>query len=269
MNGKKYGEIFNINGVQFSFHPAGHVPGSSQIRIEFKGEVWVFTGDYKTQEDGISTPFESVKCDTFITECTFGIPVFQWEEPKKVHDSINHWWAINKNDKTTSLLMGYSLGKVQRLLKNLDPSIGKIYTHGATEKMTEVLRQFIDFPETELITRETTKKELEGNLVLAPPAVLGSAWVKKLGRLSTGYASGWMSFRGARRRRAVDRAFVMSDHADWQGLLSAIKASGCENIITTHGYTEIFAQYLREQGWNARTEKTQYEVEMHETISNQ
>ena len=131
--------------------------------------------------------------------------------------------------------MGYSLGKVQRLLKNLDPSIGKIYTHGATEKMTEVLRQFIDFPETELITLETTKKELEGNLVLAPPAVLGSAWVKKLGRLSTGYASGWMSFRGARRRRAVDRAFVISDHADWQGLLSAIKASGCENIVTTHG----------------------------------
>ena len=110
---------------------------------------------------------------------------------------------------------------------------------------------------------------MEGNLVLAPPAVLGSAWVKKLGRLSTGYASGWMSFRGARRRRAVDRAFVMSDHADWQGLLSAIKASGCENIVTTHGYTEIFAQYLREQGWNARTEKTQYDVEMHETISTQ
>ena len=165
--------------------------------------------------------------------------------------------------------MGYSLGKVQRLLKNLDPSIGKIYAHGATEKMTEVLRQFIDFPETELITRETTKKELEGNLVLAPPAVLGSAWMKKLGRLSTGYASGWMSFRGARRRRAVDRAFVISDHADWQGLLSAIKASGCENIVTTHGYTEIFAQYLREQGWNARTEKTQYEVETQETITTQ
>ena len=135
--------------------------------------------------------------------------------------------------------------------------------------MTEVLRQFIDFPKTELITRETTKKELEGNLVLAPPAVLGSAWVKKLGRLSTGYASGWMSFRGARRRRAVDRAFVISDHADWEGLLSAIKASGCENIVTTHGYTEIFAQYLREKGWNARTEKTQYEVETQEIITTQ
>ena len=269
VTGKKYGEVFNINGVRFSFHPAGHVPGSSQIRVEHKGEVWVFTGDYKTQVDGISTPFEPVKCNTFITECTFGIPVFQWEEPNIVHESINHWWVNNKNDQTTSLLMGYSLGKVQRLLKHLDPSIGKIFTHGATEKMTPILRQFIDFPATELITRETTKKDVEGNLVLAPPAVLGSAWVKKLGKLSTGYASGWMAFRGARRRRAVDRAFVLSDHADWQGLLSAIKATSCENIITTHGYTEIFAQYLKEQGWNAWTEKTQYEVETKEIITSE
>ena len=269
VTGKKYGEVFNINGVRFSFHPAGHVPGSSQIRVEHKGEVWVFTGDYKTQVDGISTPFEPVKCNTFITECTFGIPVFQWEEPNIVHESINHWWVNNKNDQTTSLLMGYSLGKVQRLLKHLDPSIGKIFTHGATEKMTQILRQFIDFPPTELITRETTKKDIEGNLVLAPPAVLGSPWVKKLGKLSTGYASGWMAFRGARRRRAVDRAFILSDHADWQGLLSAIKATGCENIITTHGYTEIFAQYLKEQGWNAWTEKTQYEVETKEIITSE
>jgi len=164
------------------------------------------------------------------------------------------------------LLMGYSLGKVQRLLKHLDPSISKIYTHGATEHMTQVLRQFINFPNTELITRETTKKEIEGHLVLAPPAVLGSAWVKKLGPLSTGYASGWMAFRGARRRRAVDRAFVLSDHADWKGLLSAIKATGCENVITTHGYTELFAQYLKDQGWNARTQKTQYTSETEEIL---
>ena len=267
VTGKKYGKPFRINGVQFSFHPAGHVPGSAQIRVEYKGEVWVFTGDYKTQIDGISTPFEAVQCHTFITECTFGLPVFQWEEPKIVHDSINQWWAKNQAEKTSSLLMGYSLGKIQRLLKHLDPSIGKIYTHGATEHMTQVLRQFIDFPETELITRDTTKKEVEGNLVLAPPAVLGSAWVKKLGHLSKGYASGWMAFRGARRRRAVDRAFVLSDHADWKGLLSAIKATGCENVITTHGYTDLFAKYLREQGWNARTEKTQYEAETPETVA--
>ena len=258
---KKYGETFQINGVKFSFHPAGHVPGSSQIRVEYKGEVWVFTGDYKTQVDGISNPFELIRCNTFITECTFGLPVFKWEKPLKVHDDINSWWANNKSNKVTSLLMGYSLGKVQRLLKHIDFQTGKIFTHGATEKMTNILRQFIDFPKTELITRDTKKAEIEGNLVLAPPAVMGSAWAKKLGEISTGYASGWMAFRGARRRRAVELSFVLSDHADWEGLLSVIKATGCEDIITTHGYTDIFARYLKENGWNARTEKTKYEVE--------
>tara|TARA_B100000963_G_scaffold325800_1_gene312310 strand:+ start:4962 stop:5960 length:999 start_codon:yes stop_codon:yes gene_type:complete len=261
VTGKKYGEAFRINGVKFSFHPAGHVPGSSQIRVEHKGEVWVFTGDYKTQVDGISTPFELIRCNTFITECTFGLPVFKWEKPLKVHEDINSWWANNKSNKVTSLLMGYSLGKVQRLLKHVDYNTGKIFTHGATEKMTNILRQFIDFPETELITRDTKKTEIQGNLVLAPPAVMGSAWAKKLGVVSTGYASGWMALRGARRRRAVDRSFVLSDHADWEGLVSVIKATGCEDIITTHGYTDIFAHYLKENGWNARTEKTQYEVE--------
>ena len=263
--GKSYGERFSINGVQFSFHPAGHVPGSSQIRVENRGEVWVFTGDYKLENDGISTPFEAVICHTFITECTFGLPVFNWQDPVKVHRQINQWWAANKAAGITSLLMGYSLGKAQRLLKHLDPKIGKIFTHGAPEKMTEVLRSQIDFPETQLITRETNKKQIDENVDLAPPAVMGSAWAKKLGEISTGYASGWMAFRGARRRRAVDKAFVLSDHADWKGLLHAVEATGCENVITTHGYTDIFAQYLREKGWNARTEKTQYEAETPET----
>lgn len=265
VTGKKYGDKFQINGVTFSFHPAGHVPGSSQIRVEYRGEVWVFTGDFKTQDDKISTPYEPIKCNTFITECTFGLPVYKWEEPKIVHGQINKWWAKNKSNGITSLLLGYSLGKIQRLLKNLDPEIGKIYTHGATEKMTEVLRAKIDFPKTNLITRDTIKKEIEGNLVLAPPAVLGSAWSRKLGITSSGYASGWMAIRGARRRRAVDRSFVLSDHADWDGLLSAIYSTECENVITTHGYTDIFAKYLNEKGLNAMSEKTEYEQETPET----
>tara|TARA_B100000674_G_scaffold36867_1_gene25838 strand:+ start:251 stop:1252 length:1002 start_codon:yes stop_codon:yes gene_type:complete len=265
VSGKKYGDKFQINGVTFSFHPAGHVPGSSQIRVEYKGEVWVFTGDFKTQDDKISTPYEPIKCNTFITECTFGLPVYKWENPKVVHEQINNWWAENKSNGVSSLLMGYSLGKIQRLLKNLEPEIGKIFTHGATEKMTEVLRSKIDFPKTTLITRDTSKKEIEGNLVLAPPAVLGSAWSKKFGITSTGYASGWMAIRGARRRRAVDRSFVLSDHADWDGLLSAINSTECENVITTHGYTDIFAKYLNEQGLNALSEKTEYEQETPET----
>ena len=265
VTGKKYGDKFQINGVTFSFHPAGHVPGSSQIRVEYRGEVWVFTGDFKTQDDKISTPYEPIKCNTFITECTFGLPVYKWEEPKIVHGQINKWWAKNKSNGITSLLLGYSLGKIQRLLKNLDPEIGKIYTHGATEKMTEVVRAKIDFPKTNLITRDTIKKEIEGNLVLAPPSVLGSVWSRKLGITSSGYASGWMAIRGARRRRAVDRSFVLSDHADWDGLLSAIYSTECENVITTHGYTDIFAKYLNEKGLNAMSEKTEYEQETPET----
>ena len=263
--GKAYGESFTINNVKFSLHPAGHVIGSSQIRVEHKGEVWVFTGDYKDEADGVSTPFEPVKCDTFITECTFGLPAFKWKPQADVMQDINQWWAENKAEGRTSVLFGYSLGKAQRLLKHLNPDIGKIYTHGAIENMTEVLRPLVEFPETKRITRDTTKKELSGNLVLAPPSAHGGTWIRKMVPYATASASGWMTFRGARRRRAIDKGFVMSDHCDWDGLLNSIKATGCEKVICTHGYTDIFSKYLRELGYDARTQETQYEGESVET----
>lgn len=265
--GKNYGETFTVNNVKFSLHPAGHIIGSSQIRVEHKGEVWVFTGDYKLEDDGISIPFEPVKCNTFITECTFGLPAFKWTPQKEVFTNINLWWAENQAEGKTSILFGYSLGKAQRLLKYIDPSIGKIYTHGAIENMTNVIRPMIDFPETTLITRETKKEELLGNLVLAPPSAHGSTWIRKMVPYVTASASGWMTFRGARRRRAIDKGFVLSDHCDWQELLTAIKETGATKIISTHGYTEIFSRYLREQGYDARTEKTQYEGEAAEMES--
>ncbi|WP_276169017.1 ligase-associated DNA damage response exonuclease [Zobellia alginiliquefaciens] len=256
--GKEWGETFVINNVKFSLHPAGHIIGSSQIRVEHKGEVWVFTGDYKTENDGISTPYESIKCNTFITECTFGLPAFKWTPQQEVMSSINEWWAENQSEGKTSILFGYSLGKAQRLLKYLNTDIGKIYTHGAIENMTNVLRPLVDFPETTLITKETKKEELLGNMVLAPPSAHGSTWIRKMVPYVTASASGWMTFRGARRRRAIDKGFVLSDHCDWQGLLSSIEATGAEKIICTHGYTDIFSKYLREQGYDARTEEMQY-----------
>ncbi|MFD0931896.1 ligase-associated DNA damage response exonuclease [Psychroflexus salinarum] len=261
VEGKAYGESFTINNVKFSLHPAGHVIGSSQIRVEHKGEVWVFTGDYKDEDDGVSTPFEPVKCDTFITECTFGLPAFKWKPQAEVMSDINQWWAENQREGRTSVLFGYSLGKAQRLLKHLNPDIGKIYTHGAIENMTDVLREMVNFPETIRVTRDTTKKELSGNLVLAPPSAHGGTWIRKMVPYVTASASGWMTFRGARRRRAIDKGFVMSDHCDWDGLLNSIKATGCEKVICTHGYTDIFSKYLREIGYDARTEGTQYEGE--------
>ena len=261
VTGKEWGQTFTINGVQFSLHPAGHIIGSSQVRVEYKGEVWVFTGDYKTEDDGISTPYEPIKCHTFITECTFGLPAFKWTPQDEVMADINKWWAENKANGQTSVLFGYTLGKAQRVLKYLDPAIGKIYTHGAVENMTNVLRPMMDFPATEMITRETKKEDIAGNIVLAPPSAHGSIWIRRMAPFVTGTASGWMAFRGARRRRAIDRGFVLSDHCDWQGLLESIRATGCERIIATHGYSDIFSRYLRELGYDARTAQTQYEGE--------
>ena len=264
ISGKDWGETFSLNNVKFSLHPAGHIVGSSQIRVEHKGEVWVFTGDYKIEDDGLTTPFELVKCHTFITECTFGLPAFQWRPQQEVFNDINQWWAQNKSEGKTSVLFGYSLGKAQRLLKHLDTSIGKIYTHGAVENVTEVLRPLVDLPPTHLITKDTKKDELLGNIVVAPPSAHGSTWIRKMVPYVTATASGWMAFRGARRRRAIDKGFVLSDHCDWNGLLQTVEATGAEKIICTHGYTDIFSKYLQELGYDARTEATQYEGELSE-----
>ncbi|WP_343586390.1 ligase-associated DNA damage response exonuclease [Flavobacterium sp.] len=261
VSGKDWNETFIINGVKFSFHPAGHIIGSAQIRVEYKGEIWVFTGDYKTEDDGISVPYEVVKCHSFITECTFGLPAFKWEPQADVMTDINNWWAENRAEGKTSILFGYSLGKAQRLLKNLDPSIGQIYTHGAIENMTNIVRPQIDLPQTTRITLETKKEDLLGNIVIAPPSAHGSTWIRRMTPFATGTASGWMAFRGARRRRAVDRGFVLSDHCDWTGLLESIKATGAERVICTHGYSDIFSRYLKELGYDARTANTQYEGE--------
>lgn len=269
ISGRDWGETFTVNNVKFSFHPAGHIVGSSQIRVEHKGEVWVFTGDYKIEDDGLTTPFELVKCDTFITECTFGLPAFRWRPQQEVFKNINQWWAQNQSEGKTSVLFGYSLGKAQRLMKHLDTSIGKIYTHGAVENMTEVLRPVANLPPTHLITRETTKKELLGNIVVAPPSTHGSTWIKKMVPYVTASASGWMAFRGARRRRAIDKGFVLSDHCDWRGLLETVEATGAEKVICTHGYTDIFSKYLMELGYDARTEATQYEGELSEINANE
>lgn len=258
----KYGEKTTINGVHFSFHPAGHIIGSAQIRIEYKGEVWVVSGDYKIENDGLAAPFEAVKCHTFITECTFGLPIYKWVEQKVVFESINNWWRQNKEEGKVSLLTAYSLGKAQRIIKYLDTSIGQIYTHGAVENTNAVIRtQGFDLPATTKVEGIKNSKDFIGNMVIAPPSAIGSSWVKRFKPLSIGMASGWMALRGARRRRAADRGFVLSDHADWEGLNQAIAATEAERIFVTHGYTEIFQKWLQEQGYEAYIVKTEFEGE--------
>ncbi|WP_422074483.1 ligase-associated DNA damage response exonuclease [Tranquillimonas rosea] len=261
-----FGEVREMNGVRVSFHPAGHVPGSAQIRVEHRGEVWVVSGDYKTDADGLSEPFETVRCHAFISECTFGLPVFNWKPQAEIAAQINGWWAANRAAGKVSVLGAYALGKAQRVLVSVDTGIGPILTHGAVENTNEVLRaQGIDLPDTVRVTPEFDPKAYPGALVVATPSALGTPWMRRFGPASTAFASGWMALRGVRRRRAADRGFVMSDHADWDGLNAAIRDTGAERVFVTHGYTAIFRRWLAEQGYDARIVETAWEGESLDT----
>jgi putative mRNA 3-end processing factor len=257
-----YDSALRIGDAVVSFHPAGHVPGSAQIRVAVKGQVWVVSGDYKTVDDGLSEPFAPVPCHAFISECTFGLPVFNWTPQDVLRDQINRWWAESAAAGKTAILGAYALGKAQRLLRLLDTDIGPILTHGAVENTNEVLRGIgIPLPATTRADAAITGKTHPGALVLATPAALGTPWARRFGPSSTAFASGWMALRGVRRRRAADRGFIVSDHADWAGLNAAITATGAEKIFVTHGYTTAFQQWLRGQGHDAHTVSTDYQGE--------
>lgn len=263
--GYPYGVPFTIRGVRVSFHPAAHVLGSAQVRLEYKGEVWVVTGDYKLARDPLAGTFEPVPCHTFITECTFGLPIYQWPEPGEVFAGINQWWRQNKEEGRTSILSAYSLGKAQRILCSVDAGIGPIYTHGAIENTHDVIRQMgITLPPTQRITDKTNKKDLTGALVLTPSAGMASNWISRFADPETATASGWMMVRGNRRRQSVDRGFVLSDHADWNALNAVIGELHPEKIFVTHGFTDLFARWLREQGYDADVVRTEYSVENEE-----
>jgi putative mRNA 3-end processing factor len=258
-----YGEQLNINGVNVSLHPAGHIMGSSQIRLEYKDEVWVVSGDYKLRDDPTCTPFEIVRCHSFITEATFGLPIYRWPSPQTVMAEINSWWRSNQETERASLLLAYSVGKAQRILRGIDPTIGPIYTHGAAERIIDEYRAAgVELPETTPVSEAAKKTDWTKALILAPPSARGTPWTRRFGPHSTAFASGWMSIRGTRRRQALDRGFVLSDHADWEELLTVIGATGAGQVWVTHGYVPVLARYLREVfGLDARELRTSYEGE--------
>ena len=265
-----YGERRRVGDVTVSFHPAGHVPGSAQIRIEHRGEVWVVSGDYKTAPDALSEPWEPVRCHSFITECTFGLPVFDWRPEEDLTSGLNDWWRANAAEGRFSVVGAYALGKAQRVMTMADPSIGPILTHGAVENTNAVLRaQGVALPDTVRVTPETDLKAHAGALVIAPPSALAGGWMRRFTAgpgASTGIASGWMALRGVRRRRAADRGFVISDHADWKGLNDAVTATGAERVFATHGYTTVFRDWLAERGFDAHIVRTEWEGEALEAI---
>ena len=264
----EWNETVLMNGVKISLHPAGHIIGSSQIRVEYNGEVWVVSGDYKTENDGISGGFEPVPCHTFITESTFGLPIYKWKLQPEIFSDIKNWVKENNAVGKTSVLIAYSLGKAQRLLAPLAETGLPIFLHGAVHNVHETLVKCgFNLPGVQRVVPSTTKEETKGNIVIAPSGADGSPWIKKFSPYSVGVCSGWMQVRGNKRRRNADAGFALSDHADWEGLLKAVKATGAQKVFATHGFQASFSRYLNEQGIEAAEIKTEYGNDEEESIT--
>ena len=262
-----YGEAIDHHGVKVSLHPAGHVLGSAQVRLEHAGRVWVASGDYflsgadepADAANATCEAFEPVRCHCFITESTFGLPIYRWTPAAELFGEIDRWWAANAAAGRASLLLGYSFGKAQRMIAGVDAAIGPIFVHGAVEPLNRAYRAAgVALPPTRLVSDARDRTEFRGALIVAPPSAQNSTWTRRFGDYSDAFASGWMQLRGARRRRSVDRGFVLSDHADWPGLQRAIGATGAERVIVTHGYEAIMVRWLTEQGLEAGAFETEY-----------
>ncbi len=257
-----HGEVRELNGVRVSLHPAGHVLGSAQVRVEHRGEVWVVSGDYKLDADPTCTPFEPVRCHTFVTESTFGLPVYRWEDPTRIFARVNAWWQRNAEAGRTSVVFGYAFGKAQRVLTSVDTGIGPIFVHGAVEVLNEAYRKAgVALPETRRVSDVDHKFDYGRALIVAPPSAQGTLWMKRFGDYADCFASGWMAIRGAKKQRNVDLGLVLSDHADWPSLLKAIDATGAANIRVTHGSVPVMVRYLRERGLNAEALETEFQGE--------
>jgi putative mRNA 3-end processing factor len=252
-----------INGVTLTLVPAGHILGSAQVRLEHRGEVWVVSGDYKTEPDPTCTPFEPVRCHTFVTESTFGLPIYRWCAQEETFADMGAWWRENAARGRASLVYAYALGKAQRVLAGmLGAGVGPVYTHGAVERLTADYRASgVALHDTTSVASLPKGTSYAGSLIVAPPSAAGSPWLRRFGDTSTAFASGWMQVRGARRRRSLDRGFVLSDHVDWPALMDAIDATGAENVWVTHGYRDQVVRYLRERGLAAQSIASQWEGE--------
>ncbi len=255
----EYNQALKINGVEVSFHPAGHVIGSAQIRLAYKDQTWVVSGDYKVEDDGFTTPYEPVECSHFITESTFGLPVFDWRPQHEIIEDINSWWKSNQAVGKVSIISAYALGKAQRIIEAIDHNIGRIFVHGAIHNVNEALvRNGIQLKPTALVTPEKAKEMYQGALVITPGSAIGTSWTKRFRPFAVAQVSGWMNIRGIKKRRGSNHGFVLSDHADWKGLIEAVELSKAENVYVTHGYKSVFSRWLNERGWNAHEVETLY-----------
>jgi putative mRNA 3-end processing factor len=255
-----YGKKLSINGVKLSLHPAGHILGSAQVRVEKDGFVAVVSGDYKTEPDATCEAFEPVRCNTFITESTFALPIYRWTPQAKLFEEIDRWRHENIQQGRTSVIFAYGLGKAQRILAGVDPSLTPIVTHESVEKYVRAYRRVgVAMPATFDIEDKIVQANPGKLLVVAPPMSSPNEWLKPLGSIATAFASGWMMTRTGRRRMPIDRGFALSDHADWQGVLDTIDATGADEIFVNHGYTAPLVKWLREHGKHAAVLPTHFE----------
>ena len=263
IRGVPFSEPFQLGETTVSFHPAGHVLGSAQVRVQSADDIWVFTGDFKRDHDPSCEPFELVPCDTFITEATFALPVYRWQPGAVIAAEIAQWWQDMESEGRPAVLFAYSLGKAQRVLSELLALRDKpVYLHGAVYPLTEIYRDagipMLPFLPIDL---DDKSRNYAGELIIAPPGASGSTWMRRFPKASTGFCSGWMRVRGNRRRRGYDRGFVLSDHADWPGLLKTIEETGARRILTTHGNSSALVRLLQERGMNAAALETRFNDE--------
>lgn len=251
LQGLAWGERLRLGSAIVSLHPASHVLGAAQVRVESaRGEVWVVSGDYRVAADASCDAFEPVACHTFISECTFGLPIYRWRPQAEVLNEILAWWQQGAAEGRASLIYAYALGKAQRILcalADLGRDAPPMQVHRALLPLLEAYEaqgiRFAPYTPADLTAAPTP-----GVLFLAPPALQGSAWATRHRRLlQQATASGWMALRGVRRRQPGVRGFVLSDHADWPGLTQAIEATGAQRVLLTHGATDTLARYLREE----------------------
>ena len=264
IEGHDFGEPLAFGEATVSFHPAGHVLGSAQIRIEAAGEVWVVSGDYKRDPDPSCEAFELVPCQVFVTEATFGLPIYRWDPVDQVMDALLGWWDANAAAGRASVLFCYALGKAQRVLAEIGQRTGRpVFVHGAIDALLDPYRcEGVALAPTVPVGARIKGESFAGELIIAPPSAFGSPWMRRFGDAGTAFASGWMRVRGNRRRRGFDRGFVLSDHVDWPGLLRTIEATGARRVLATHGYADTLARYLSGLGLEAVPLETLFEGEV-------
>lgn len=248
----RYGETVTLNGVRVSLHPAGHVLGSAQVRVEHQGEVWVVTGDYRVTADPTCAAFEPVRCQTLVTESTFAHPYFQWPAVERVMSEIHDWWRQNQAAGKASFLYAYAFGKAQRVLAGLNADAGMIAVHPQVRDINRCYQNTgVQFPPHQEFDRANLEQNWSRTLLLMPPAARWQQPCPFHGHYATAFVSGWMLLADGPRQRHVSTGFALSDHADHAEIWSTIRATGAERVGVMHGYIDLLVAELQEQGYDA------------------